>query len=263
MSDDPEQRRFDWVREETETRLERLSPARERPVASAGRGRTSCLRARWRRCASCRPWRESVASRRNIPFRRIRLGRSAGWRCRRLGLLRRPSSRAFAGLGSSSSRTSRRFWARSRRRSRFPRRSFRRGAIRHHGGKPSRMVVLFLESVLAAACAKHQIDPELVGSSSQLRAVVSWNEGGPAGRADASAAQRLARRGMRRAVAGGAGRGRISLRIQRSAVGESAGGGRAAVGGLAVAGRRREFLSRLLGFPLLEADRDVRGVGPR
>ena len=40
------------------------------------------------------------------------------------------------------------------------------------------MVVLFLESVLAAACAKHQIDPDLVGGSSQLRALVAWNENG-------------------------------------------------------------------------------------
>ena len=38
--------------------------------------------------------------------------------------------------------------------------------------------MLFLEPVLAAACAKHQIDPELVGASSQLRALVSWNEQG-------------------------------------------------------------------------------------
>lgn len=44
--------------------------------------------------------------------------------------------------------------------------------------KPPRMLLLFLETVLSAACARYQIDPSLVGSSSQLRTLLAWNASG-------------------------------------------------------------------------------------
>ncbi len=44
--------------------------------------------------------------------------------------------------------------------------------------KPQRAVVLFLESVLAAACAEHGISSEVVGGSAQLRSVIAWHHNG-------------------------------------------------------------------------------------
>ena len=176
MSDDPEEQRFDWLREETATRLNRLS-----------RRETD----RWRRLSGANKlpprslavlrelsaWRESVASQRNIPFRRIASDDL---------LVAIASSRPVSQAELSSVRGIGQL-----KQSRFtdilqavqaaldlPEDELPARAVRHHGGKPSRMVVAFLESVLAATCAKHQIDPELVGGSSQLRALVSWNEHG-------------------------------------------------------------------------------------
>ncbi len=44
--------------------------------------------------------------------------------------------------------------------------------------KPKRAAILFLEAVLTAACERHQIDPSLVGSSGQLRALIAWDANG-------------------------------------------------------------------------------------
>ena len=176
MSDDPEQRRFDWLREETETRLDRLSRResdRWRRLSGANKLSPRSLAA----LRELSAWRESVASRRNIPFRRIAsddllVAVSAT----------RPSSQAelksVRGVGQLKQSYFPDVLGAVETALSIPEAELPARASRHHGGKPSRMVVLFLESVLAAACAKHQIDPELVGSSSQLRAVVSWNEGG-------------------------------------------------------------------------------------
>ncbi len=176
MSDDPEQRRFDWLREETETRLDRLSRResdRWRRLSGANKLSPRSLAA----LRELSAWRESVASRRNIPFRRIAsddllVAVSAT----------RPSSQAelksVRGVGQLKQSYFSDVLGAIETALSIPEAELPARATRHHGGKPSRMVVLFLESVLAAACAKHQIDPELVGSSSQLRAVVSWNEGG-------------------------------------------------------------------------------------
>ena len=176
MSDDPEQQRFGWLREETDARLDRLSRRetdRWRRLSGANKLSPRSLAA----LRELSAWRESVASRRNIPFRRIAsddllVAVSAT----------RPTSQAelssVRGVGQLKQSYFSDVLGAIETALSMPEAELPVRASRHHGGKPSRMVVLFLESVLAAACAKHQIDPELVGSSSQLRALVSWNEGG-------------------------------------------------------------------------------------
>ncbi|MDE2966652.1 MAG: HRDC domain-containing protein [Chloroflexota bacterium] len=176
MSEDPGQWRFDWLREETEARLGRLSrreTERWRRLSGANKLPPRSLAA-LRELSS---WRESVASERNVPFRRIAsddlLVAIASTRptstaelssVRGIGQIKQAY---FADvLGAVESALA------------IPDAELPARASRHHGGKPSRMVVLFLESVLAAACATHEIDPDLVGGSSQLRALVSWNENG-------------------------------------------------------------------------------------
>lgn len=176
MSDDPEQQRFGWLREETEARLSRLSTReadRWRRLSGANKLASRSLAA-LRELSS---WRESVASERNIPFRRIASDdllvaiaatrpTSAAELSSIRGIKQLRASYFPDLLGAVDTALA------------IPEEELPARATRHHGGKPSRMVVLFLESVLAAACATHQIDPDLVGGSSQLRALVSWNENG-------------------------------------------------------------------------------------
>ena len=211
MSDDPARQRFDWLREETEARLSRLSTRetdRWRRLSGANKLAPRSLAA----LRELSAWRESVASRRDVPFRRIASDdllvaiaatrpRSAAElsSVRGIGQLKRSH---FADvLGAVEAALG------------LPEEELPARATRHHGGKPSRMVVLFLESVLAAACASHQIDPDLVGGSSQLRALVSWNE---QGRPSERAPRLLT--GWRGEVCAGplldALEGRISLRIE-------------------------------------------------
>ena len=176
MSDDEEQQRFGWLREETQARLDRLSRRetdRWRRLSGANKLSPRSLAA----LRELSAWRESVASARNIPFRRIAsddllvavsatrpTSQSELSSVRGVGQLKQSYfSDVLDAIETALS---------------LPEEELPTRATRHHGGKPSRMVVLFLESVLAAACAKHQIDPELVGGSSQLRALVSWNEAG-------------------------------------------------------------------------------------
>ena len=176
MSDDLEQERLGWLREETEARLSRLSTRetdRWRRLPGANKLTPRSLAA-LRELSS---WRESVASDRNIPLRRIAsddlLVAIAATRPRSTAelssvrgikqLKRAYYSDLLAAVDAALA---------------IPEDELPARATRHHGGKPSRMVVLFLESVLGAACAKHQIDPDLVGGSSQLRALVAWNENG-------------------------------------------------------------------------------------
>jgi len=122
-------------------------------------------------------WREAVASERDIPFRRIAsddllvaIAATRPTSAAELSSIRgiKQLKQAYFSdvLGAVGAALA------------IPEDELPARATRHHGGKPSRMVVLFLESVLAAACAKHQIDPDLVGGSSQLRALVAWNENG-------------------------------------------------------------------------------------
>ena len=176
MSDDMEQERLVWMREETEARLSRLSTRetdRWRRLSGANKLSPRSLAA-LRELSS---WRESVASTRNIPFRRI----ASDDLLVAIAATRPTSTAELASvrgikqlkqthfpdlLGAVDAALA------------IPEDELPARASRHHGGKPSRMVVLFLESVLAAACAKHQIDPDLVGGSSQLRSLVSWNENG-------------------------------------------------------------------------------------
>lgn len=176
MSDDPEQRRVDWLREETEARLSRLSTReadRWRRLSGANKLSPRSLAA-LRELSS---WRESVASTRNIPFRRI-----ASDDLLVAIAASRPTSTAelisVRGIKQLKQTHFPDLLRAVEAALAIPEDELPARATRHHGGKPSRMVVLFLESVLAAACAKHQIDPDLVGGSSQLRALVSWNENG-------------------------------------------------------------------------------------
>ena len=176
MTDGPAQQRFGWLREETDARLDRLS----RRESDRWRRLSGVNKLAPRSLAVLRElsaWRESVASRRDIPFRRIAPDDL---------LVAIAATRPTSSAELSSVRGIRQL-----KQSYFPDiLSFVETALalpeaelparstRHHGGKPSRMVVLFLESVLAASCARHQIDPDLVGGGAQLRALVSWNENG-------------------------------------------------------------------------------------
>jgi len=176
MNDDLEQERLAWMREETEARLSRLSTRetdRWRRLSGANKLASRSLAA-LRELSS---WRESVASERNIPFRRIASDdllvaiaatrpTSAAELSSIRGIKQLKQTYFSDVLGAVEAALA------------IPEDELPARATRHHGGKPSRMVVLFLESVLAAACAKHQIDPDLVGGSSQLRALVAWNETG-------------------------------------------------------------------------------------
>ena len=176
MSDDPEQQRFGWLREETDARLDRLSRRetdRWRRLSGANKLAPRSLAA----LRELSAWRESVARRRNIPFRRI-----ASDDLLVAIAATRPASRAelssVRGIGQLKQSYFADVLQAVETALSIPEADLPVRATRHHGGKPSRMVVLFLESVLAAACAEHQIDPELVGTGSQLRALVSWNEHG-------------------------------------------------------------------------------------
>ena len=125
MSDDEEQQRFGWLREETQTRLDRLSRRetdRWRRLSGANKLSPRSLAA----LRELSAWRESVASARNIPFRRIAsddllVAVSAT----------RPTSQSelssVRGSGNSNSLTSPTCSTRSRRRSRCQKKSCRPG----------------------------------------------------------------------------------------------------------------------------------------
>ncbi len=176
MSRNPAQERLSWLLEETNARLNRLGRReadRYRRLSGANKLSPRSLAA-LRELSS---WREQVASRRNVPFRRIASD----------GLLvavaaSRPKSRgelsSVRGVGQLKQDYHQDVLAAVEAALAAPEDALPSPVSGHNRGKPSRMVLLFLESVLAAACARHQIDSELVGSSSQLRALISWNEYG-------------------------------------------------------------------------------------
>ena len=176
MDDDPNQQRFGWLREETDARLNRLSRRetdRWRRLSGANKLAPRSLAA----LRELSAWRESAASRRNIPFRRI-----ASDDLLVAIAATRPASRAELSSVRGIKQLKHSYFPEVLQAIEtglaIPEEDLPARTTRHHGGKPSRMVVLFLESVLAAACAEHQIDAELVGGSAQLRALVSWNENG-------------------------------------------------------------------------------------
>jgi ribonuclease D len=176
MTDDPTEQRFGWLREETATRLHRLSRRetdRWQRLSGANKLAPRSLAA----LRELSAWRESVASRRNIPFRRI-----ASDDLLVAIAATRPASAAELSSVRGIKQLKQSYFAdvlsAVKKALSIPEDDLPTRTSRHHGGKPTRMVVLFLESVLAAACAEHQIDAELVGSSSQLRALVAWNENG-------------------------------------------------------------------------------------
>ncbi len=176
MSCDSGGRRHDWLREETALRLERLG-GREADRWRKLRGANKLSPRSLAALRELSAWRESEARRLNLPLRRVvadelltaiaaTLPESRTELSSVRGLERLPSSyrpdvlaAVAAGLAIPEGEL-----------------PVRANSRRQHS--PSRMLVLFLESVLATACAEHQIDPELVGSSGQIRSLVSWNEQG-------------------------------------------------------------------------------------
>ncbi|MXX32492.1 MAG: hypothetical protein F4Z51_09765 [Chloroflexi bacterium] len=169
-------RRHDWLRQETAERLNRLGDReadRWRKLRGANKLSSRSLAA----LRELSAWRESVAGRRNVPLRRIvsdellvaiaaTLPRSTAELTSVRGQTRLQAEyrqEVMDAVGAALS---------------LPESELPERARSQRGAKPSRMVVLFLESVLAAACAEHRIDPALVGSSSQIKALVAWNEHG-------------------------------------------------------------------------------------
>ena len=176
MSQDPAEERLAWLREETDLRLSRLSRRevdRWRRLSGASKLSPRSLAA----LQELSSWREGVARIRNVPFRRI-----APDDLLIAVAATRPESRSelssVRGIGQLKQSYFQDVLEAVETALAVPEEALPARANRHHGGKPSRMVILFLESVLAAACASHEIDAELVGSSAQLRTLVAWNENG-------------------------------------------------------------------------------------
>ncbi len=203
-------RREGWLQQETAQRLDRLGDReadRWRRLRGANKLSSRSLAA----LRELSAWRESVAGSRNTPLRRIvadelivaiaaSLPESTVELTSVRGNQRLDASYRGEVLDAVSAALA------------LPESELPPRATSQRGAKPSRMVVLFLESVLAAACADHQIDPDLVGSSSQIKSLVAWNEHG---RSDDRRPALL--RGWRGEVCGDALlqalEGRVSLRI--------------------------------------------------
>lgn len=176
MTHDDDPRRLGWLREETATRLDRLSDRetdRWRRLSGANKLSPRSLAA----LRELSAWRESTAQRHDMPFRRVAsddlLVSLAATRPASATEL--ASIRGIGKLGAGyHEQVLRAVWTANE----LPDDELPVRMVQHRNGKPSRMVLLFLESVLAAACASHQIDPALVGSSSQLRALIAWNQQG-------------------------------------------------------------------------------------
>ena len=210
MHRDRDGRRHDWLLQETENRLQRLGDREEgrwRRLRGANKLSSRSLAA----LRELSAWRESVAGSRNMPLRRVVSddlltaiaatlpttqaeltsvrGQDKLHHAHRTEVL----SAVAAGLA-------------------LPEEELPTPAASKRRDSPSRMLVLFLESVLAAACADHEIDPDLVGSSGQIKALIGWNRDG---RPSADTPALL--RGWRGEVCGEALlhalEGRVSLRI--------------------------------------------------
>ena len=168
-------RRLRWLREETKQRLDRLSDRetdRWRRLSGANKLSPRSLAA----LRELSAWRESTAQRHDMPFRRV----ASDDLLVSLAATRPASESELAsirGIGKLSvgyrEQVLQAVWTANE----LPDDELPARAATQRNGKPSRMVLLFLESVLAAACAEHEIDPALVGGSSQLRALIAWNEG--------------------------------------------------------------------------------------
>ena len=176
MTDGGEPSRLAWLREETTTRLNLLGEQgserwRRLPRLSRLSPRSLAVVKELTR------WRESVARRRNLALRRVAsdsllvsiaaiqpTSATELSSVRGIGQLQQEDHALILDIVNAALA--------------LPKSELPTSKSPHNRAKPSRMVVLFLESVLAAACAQHNIDPELVGGSSQLRALVNWDKRG-------------------------------------------------------------------------------------
>ncbi len=176
LSDQGDARRVEWLREETETRLSKLSSR----GADRWRRLSGATKLSPRSLAALRElsqWRERTAATRDVPLRRI-----ASDDILVAIAATRPASRdelsSVRGLGQLKQTYHADVLRAVAAALALPEDDLPPRASRHHGGKPSRMVVLFLESVLAAGCAERRVDPDLVGGGSQLRALIAWHQQG-------------------------------------------------------------------------------------
>ena len=173
-----EHQRRRWLREETNTRLDRLSDRetdRWRRLAGANKLSPRSLAA----LRELSAWREATARQHDMPFRRV----ASDDLLVSLAASRPASETELAsvrGIGKLSMGYREQILRAVETALALPEDDLPVRATAQRNGKPSRMVLLFLESVLAAACAEHEIDPALVGSSAQLRALIAWNERGRA-----------------------------------------------------------------------------------
>ena len=176
MAQDDDRRRLRWLREETNNRLARLADRetdRWRRLSGANKLSPRSLAA----LRELSAWREETAQAQDMPFRRV----ASDDLLVSLAATRPASESELASIrGIGKLRAGYRkqvlqaVWTANE----LPDDELPARAVPQRNGKPSRMVLLFLESVLAAACARHEIDPALVGSSAQLRALIAWNEQG-------------------------------------------------------------------------------------
>ena len=176
MSNNATSDRLTWLQEETESRLDRINRRgldRWRRLPNVNKLPPRSLAV----ARALATWRETEANNSNIPLRRVAsdelLVAIAATRPTTISELSSVRGSAQLNHTDFSNILDIVESALELPESKLPTRR-----ITHGRAKPSRMVVLFLESVLAAACAPHRIDPELVGGSSQVRSLVNWNQKG-------------------------------------------------------------------------------------
>ncbi len=176
MSQDAADQRLRWLQEETSDRLSRMQD-REAERWRRLRGANKLTARSLAALRTLVAWRETAAHQANLPVKRIApdqlltaIAASLPKSLAELSSVRgqeqlRSSCRAdvlaavAAGLAVPAAE--------------LPESNDRRAR-----DKPSRILVLFLESILASACAPRQIDPDLVASTAQIRALIDWNDGG-------------------------------------------------------------------------------------
>ena len=199
-----------WLREETDARLERLGRRDEdrwQRIAGASK-----LRPRSQVVLSAlSDWRERVAQERNKPIKWVVPDQLLTAIASSLPATRSEleSVRGIKQLNGRLHGDVLRIVAEAKD---LPRDGLPERERTAHGAKPSRMVVLFLQSVLAAACAEQEIAADLVGGGSQLRQLIAWDRDGRTAGGEPAIMQ-----GWRREVVGepllAALDGRVSLRI--------------------------------------------------
>ena len=171
-----EAQRLDWLHEETAQRLERMQERdAERWRRMSGVNKLSRrARAVLRELAA---WRDVIAERRNVPRQRVAADNllvAIAASCPRTSA-ELSSVRGASKLKTSDYETA---LERIEQALQLPESALPELTRHRNSPKPARAVVLFLESVLAAACAEHGVSSEVVGGSAQLRAVIAWHYNG-------------------------------------------------------------------------------------